>query len=180
MKISKEQEIIIDEPINNILVSAAAGSGKTTVLVERIITKIIKGEVTIDKLLLMTFTKAAAENMSMKINHAIKKKIKEETDPFKRKMLKEQLNLLPSAYIHTIDSFCARVIREKGSEAVNFSREIGFLPVSGPEKELLLRTAASEAVKDRYKDFNDPKEFLKHFKMCNRGAIGKIWSHFPG
>ena len=175
MGFSPQQIDAINEPINNILVSAAAGSGKTTILVERIITKILNGEVTVDRLLVMTFTKAAAENMVVKINRAIKEKLKTESDPQKKKMLKEQLNLLPSAYIQTIDSFCSRVIREKGSEAVGFDKETGLLPVSESEKAILLRYAAKTAVSSTYNLYDDPRSFddTAFFKLTSFFGDGR-------
>jgi len=159
MGLSEEQQLIVNEGIGNILVSAAAGAGKTTVLVARIIDKILKGEVSVDRLLVMTFTNAAAENMAVKIKNAIKKRLEEETDPVKIRMLKEQLNLMPSAYIMTIDSFCSRIIREKGSEAEGFDHETGLAPVSETEREMLLSAAASMAVKQSYGEFKDISGF---------------------
>ena len=75
MKWTKEQQNVIDFCNRNILVSAAAGSGKTAVLVERIIKKITNEEnpVDIDKLLVVTFTKAAAAEMRERIGNAIEK-----------------------------------------------------------------------------------------------------------
>lgn len=119
MEFSEEQRLIIDAPIDNILVSAAAGSGKTTVLVERIITKLIKGEFNLDELLVVTFTNEAADNMRRKISSVLSRRIKElktahpENKELIRK-LKLQLDKLPNAYIQTLNSFCARVIKEKG------------------------------------------------------------------
>ena len=72
---SKEQTQAINEKGSNLLVAAAAGSGKTTVLVERIIRKIINEKMDIDKLLVVTFTNAAASEMRERILNAIYKKI---------------------------------------------------------------------------------------------------------
>ena len=77
---TNDQKGVIAKRGSNILVSAAAGSGKTAVLVERIITKIIEDKVEIDELLVVTFTKAAAREMKEKIRRAIDEKIKEEPD----------------------------------------------------------------------------------------------------
>ena len=77
---SEEQARVISAPIENILVSAAAGSGKTTVLVERIIRKIMAGELSLDGVLVVTFTKAAASNMQSKIDSALRKAIKENSN----------------------------------------------------------------------------------------------------
>ena len=74
-KWTDEQKLAIYEKDKNILVAAAAGSGKTSVLVERIINKIINDKIDIDKILVVTFTKAAASEMKAKILNAIYKKI---------------------------------------------------------------------------------------------------------
>ena len=79
-KWTKEQEKAIKESGSNILVAAAAGSGKTAVLVERIINKIINEKIDIDKLLVVTFTNAAASEMRQRVLEAIYKKIDEEPD----------------------------------------------------------------------------------------------------
>lgn len=112
-----EQKTIIDADISDVLVSAAAGSGKTTVLVERIIREISEGKLSIDRLLVVTFTNDAADNMANKIEDSLKEKITKARDSGDLELagrLAEQLDLLPNAYIQTIDSFCSRVIKEKG------------------------------------------------------------------
>ena len=104
---TKEQEKAIYEKGNNILVAAAAGSGKTAVLVERIIQKIIKDEVDIDKLLVVTFTNAAAAEMRERVLEAIYKKLdefeksKEENDKTYNH-LQRQITLLSKAHICTV------------------------------------------------------------------------------
>ena len=77
MEWTKEQKQAIYEKGSNILVAAAAGSGKTAVLVERIINKIINEDIDIDRLLVVTFTNAAASEMRERILNAIYKKIEE-------------------------------------------------------------------------------------------------------
>lgn len=94
---------------SDLLIAAAAGSGKTAVLVERIITRIIKEEQEIDRLLVVTFTKAAASEMSQRIGAAIAKEL--ETDP-NNLHLQNQMAFLPRADIKTIHAFCLQVIRE--------------------------------------------------------------------
>ncbi len=99
----------------NILVSAASGSGKTAVLVERIIQKLIpdaQGNATgIQELLVVTFTNAAAAEMKEKIIRALALAMKKETDQGRKKYLKEQLSLAGGAEILTIDAFCRRVVQ---------------------------------------------------------------------
>lgn len=110
MNWTKEQQKVIDLRNRNILVSAAAGSGKTAVLVERIITMITEGEapIDIDKLLIVTFTNAAASQMRERISEAIEQKLEEEPENLH---LQKQATLVHNAYITTIHSFCLRVIR---------------------------------------------------------------------
>ena len=110
VKWTKEQQKVIDTKDCNLLVSAAAGSGKTAVLVERIIRMITdpKNPVDIDRLLIVTFTRAAAGEMRERIRLAIEKKLEEnEADEH----LRRQSMLLHSAQITTIDSFCSYVVR---------------------------------------------------------------------
>lgn len=103
-----EQKKAIYDKDSNILVAAAAGSGKTAVLVERIIQKILNDNVDIDKLLVVTFTNAAASEMRERVLSAIYKKIDE--DPSNER-LQKQIILLGKASICTIHSFCLDVIR---------------------------------------------------------------------
>ena len=107
---TREQQQVIDLRKRNILVSAAAGSGKTAVLVERIIKMIPEGEhpVDIDRLLVVTFTNAAAAEMRERIGAAIEKALEEHPDS---EHLQRQLTLIHNAQITTIDSFCLYVIR---------------------------------------------------------------------
>ena len=106
-----EQISAINEKNGNILVSAAAGSGKTAVLVERIIKLITDEEnpVDIDRLLVVTFTKAAAAEMKERIGAAVNLALRENPDSAN---LRRQSVLLNHADITTIHSFCLRVARE--------------------------------------------------------------------
>ncbi|MDE6761690.1 MAG: helicase-exonuclease AddAB subunit AddA [Lachnospiraceae bacterium] len=111
MNWTPDQQKIINARNCNLLVSAAAGSGKTAVLVERIIRMISDKEnpIDIDELLVVTFTKAAAAQMRDKIAGAIEKKLIEE--PENEHYLK-QMNYINKANILTIDSFCYQVVKE--------------------------------------------------------------------
>lgn len=108
---TREQSRVIESRGKNLLVSAAAGSGKTAVLVERIIRMVTEGEnpAGIDELLVMTFTNAAAAEMRERIAAAIEQRLRE--DP-KNGHLQMQATLVHHAQITTIDSFCLNVIRE--------------------------------------------------------------------
>lgn len=117
MKWTNEQTKAITDTDHNLLVSAAAGSGKTAVLVERIKTLIIEHGCSVDRMLIVTFTNAAASEMKEKIEKAIRDEIKElsgSDDPAERGrigLLKRQLDLLPMANISTFHAFAMEVVR---------------------------------------------------------------------
>lgn len=110
VKWTEEQEKVITLRDRNILVSAAAGSGKTAVLVQRILSKIMdpKRPVDIDRLLIMTFTRAAAGEMKERISNAIDQALYENPD---NEHLQKQATLIHNAQITTIDGFCSYIIR---------------------------------------------------------------------
>lgn len=93
--------------------------GKTAVLVERIISKIINEKIDIDKILVVTFTKAAAAEMRERVLDAIYKKIEETPED---KHLTKQITLLSKASISTIDSFCLDVVKNNFFEIRNISK----------------------------------------------------------
>lgn len=107
---TEEQQKVIDTRNCNILVSAAAGSGKTAVLVERIIQRITdkNNPVDIDELLIVTFTRAAAGEMKERIRQAIEKKLEENPED---EHLQRQSTLVHHALITTIDSFCSYIVK---------------------------------------------------------------------
>ena len=111
MRWNESQRQAIEERGKNIIVSAAAGSGKTAVLVERILRLIIEDNTGVDQLLVVTFTKAAAAEMKERIGQAIKKAIKETEDSGKREFLKDQLEILGQASISTFHSFAMDLIK---------------------------------------------------------------------
>lgn len=155
MKWTEEQQKVIDLRNRNILVSAAAGSGKTAVLVERIIKKITdkKQPVDIDRLLVVTFTKAAAAEMRERIGNAIEKLLEEEPE---NENLRKQQTLLHNAQITTIDSFCLFVVR-------NHFEEIGLEPnfrIADPgELKLLEMDVLNEIFEKEY--VTERESFLK-------------------
>ena len=114
---TKEQQEAINEEGKNIIVSAGAGSGKTAVLSERVIRKLEKTD--INKLLILTFTKEAANEMKERIRKKIKK----------NESLKKQLDLIDSAYITTFDSYALSLVK-KYYYLLNISPNIGIIDAS--------------------------------------------------
>ena len=149
---TKEQQDAITKKNSNILVAAAAGSGKTAVLVERIIRKIIDNKVDIDKILVVTFTNAAASEMRAKILDAIYKKIDKNPEDI---VLQRQINLLNKASICTIDSFCLDVVRNNFFE-IDVSANARIADIT--EVTLLKEETIEEIFEEKY--MNDNKDFL--------------------
>jgi ATP-dependent helicase/nuclease subunit A len=145
---TREQQQVIDLRKRNILVSAAAGSGKTAVLVERIICMITdpKEPVDIDRLLIVTFTNAAAAEMRERISAAIEKAL--EQDP-ENEHLQRQVTLIHNAQITTIDSFCLYVIRNHFHE---IDLEPSFRIGDEGELKLLREDVLDRLFEERYKE----------------------------
>ena len=109
MKWNEAQERAIFTRDKNILVSAAAGSGKTAVLTERIRQMVVRESVSVDEMLIVTFTNAAAAELRERIHKGILEAMEE--DSTDAAALQEQLDLLPEADICTFHAFCLKVIR---------------------------------------------------------------------
>ncbi|MCH5304778.1 MAG: UvrD-helicase domain-containing protein, partial [Ruminococcus sp.] len=111
MKWTNAQQNAINARDGSVLVSAAAGSGKTAVLVQRIIDSItdVENPVSIDRMLIVTFTRAASAEMRSRIESALNELLR--SDPYNKYLL-NQKQLLYSAKISTIDSFCSDFIRQ--------------------------------------------------------------------
>lgn len=153
-KWTKEQQQVIDLRDCNMLVSAAAGSGKTAVLVERIISKILdeRKPADIDRLLVVTFTNAAAGEMRERIRTALEKKMEEQPE---NEHLQRQITLVHHAQITTIHSFCLEVIRNHFHK---IGLDPGFRIGDEGELKLLRHDVMEELLEDAYSE-KDP-EFL--------------------
>lgn len=154
VKWTEEQSQAINEKGSNILVAAAAGSGKTAVLVERIINKIINENIDIDKLLVVTFTNAAASEMRERILDAIYKKLEEYPE---NQNLQRQITLINKASICTIDSFCLEVVRNNFFELDNISPN--FRIADTTEIELLKQEVIEDIFEEKYE--NQDENFSK-------------------
>ncbi|MCR4612018.1 MAG: helicase-exonuclease AddAB subunit AddA [Lachnospiraceae bacterium] len=166
-----DQQKVIDTRDNNILVSAAAGSGKTAVLVERIINKIINDKVEADELLVVTFTNAAAKEMKVRIRKALDEVIKDEPD---NEFLTRQNTLITSADISTIDSYCVNLVKE------NYN-DIGVDPsirICDESEEVLIFQEAIEKVYDDNFNNEDNEDFINlmnlYTKAGDYSAVNKI------
>ena len=109
MRWTNEQQSAIDSE-GNLIVSAAAGAGKTAVLTERIVSR-VAGGVPIEQLLVLTFTRAAAAEMKSRIANRLNALAEETVDPSQMRFLRQQARAVDGAYISTIHAFCARVLR---------------------------------------------------------------------
>lgn len=110
MKFNQEQRLAIESLGQNIMVSASAGSGKTTVLIARLMKRITQDEVGLDEICAMTFTEKAASEMKKRLAKALHQVNQENPSRF----IKEQLSLLSTTQISTIHSFCRSIITEFG------------------------------------------------------------------
>mgnify|MGYP004630097275 FL=1 len=154
MNWTKEQKQAIENKNANILVAAAAGSGKTTVLVSRIINKVLVDNVDIDKLLVVTFTNAAASEMKEKLLNKLYEAIDKEPD---NKNLQRQINLINRAHISTIHSFCLDVIRNNFFElGISANFRVG----DETEIEIMKEEAIEKVFEDNYESENEDFQLL--------------------
>ena len=154
MKWTEEQSQAINEKGANILVAAAAGSGKTAVLVERIIKKVVEEGIDIDRLLVVTFTNSAASEMRERVLDAIYEKLDE--NPNDEKLLR-QITLLNKSSICTIDSFCLEVVRNNFYELENISPN--FRIADTVEIELLKQEVIEDVFQKKYEE--EDNDFFK-------------------
>ena len=151
IQFTPDQQKVIDLRERNILVSAAAGSGKTAVLVERIIRMICDASrpVDVDRLLIVTFTNAAAAEMRERIRLGLERELEEHPD---NAHIERQVTLLHNALITTIDSFCLYLIR-------NHFQEIGLDPamrVADEGESKLLKQDVLQALLEEHFAAQDP------------------------
>ena len=145
VKWTEEQEKVITLRDRNILVSAAAGSGKTAVLVQRILSKLMDPvkPVDIDRLLIMTFTRAAAGEMRERIQAALERELALDPD---NEQLQRQMTLIHTAQITTIDGFCSYIIR-------NYFHLIGLDPGYRTADEGELKLMREDVLSQLFEDY---------------------------
>ena len=161
---TEKQQHIIDARGRNLLVSAAAGSGKTAVLVERIVKMVSDSEhpVDIDRLLVVTFTNAAASEMRERISTALSDRLT--ADP-ENEHLQRQITLLHNAKITTIDSFCLFVLR---NQFHTIGLDPGFRIAEEGEDKLMRQEVLAEVLEECYAA--GEQDFLNCMEYFNLGS----------
>ena len=176
MKLTKDQQTAIDIRDANVLVSAAAGSGKTSVLTTRIVSRITDDEtpVDIDRMLIMTFTNAAAAEMQGRIRDEIEKKAIElrkdpKADTKKTANLEKQSILVHNAMITTIHGFCKSVITDHFEE---ISIDPGFRVADENECKLIMQDALEECIEAAYE--KGEEDFLKAVECFSSSSSAAV------
>ncbi len=147
VKWTDSQKKAIEYHQSSVIVSAAAGSGKTAVLVERIIRMLDKTD--IDRLLVVTFTQAAAAQMRENIANALEDKIRSDISQEEKNLYHRQLLLLPGANISTLHSFCSKIIKENFEKA-ELSPDYSL---AEPDRSnLLLSQAVEQLIENEYEE----------------------------
>lgn len=169
------QKQAIESRDGTVLVSAAAGSGKTAVLVERVIEYITdqNNPVDIEKLLVVTFTKAAAAEMKERISKRLGELICEQPE---NQYLKRQKMYLPNAQISTIDSFCSKLVKDNFEKA---DVAPDFTALSDVEHKIMKQEVAVEVLEELYSlPVSETDAFLRLFSngRSDEGLINSILS----
>lgn len=164
VKWTSEQKKVIDLRDRDILVSAAAGSGKTAVLVERIVNRICVDDppVDIDRMLVVTFTKAAAAEMRERVSRAIDSLKEQKPDD---ENLQRQSTLVHNALITTIDSFCLFVVQNNFAQ---LNLDPDFRIGDQAELKLMLKDALAQVFEDNYAR-EDNEAFINLIDTYSKG-----------
>ena len=158
LKLTDGQRSAIYNRNKNIIVSAAAGSGKTMVLVNRVISIMLEEEIDIDKMIIVTFTNKSAQDMKDKIRIALEKRAAD----FDQAFIKRQFKLLKLAQIKTLHSFCSDMLRENFYYLDNLSPNFKVMPDS--TGKIYMAEAIDEVFDREYEKMNeDFVYFLQNF-----------------
>ena len=174
-KWTEEQIAVIKHRDDNMLVSAAAGSGKTAVLIERVMGRLLDemAPINIDELLVVTFTRDAAGEMKERIGAAISKKLEEEVAKDANSdislRLMKQYSLLSEAHMSTIDSFCKKVVMENFKEA---EIDPGVRTMDDTEGVIIRKKVLEELLETEYEMRH--ADFINFVEYFARGKSDKI------
>ncbi len=181
IKFTDEQSEAINADAGNILVSAAAGSGKTAVMTERIVRRLISGDISLDDILVLTFTDAASQNMSKKIEEKLYQYEESYTNLSQVDAALEisnQINLLPISHIETIHAFCLSLIKTFPEEVKNEKGEQVLAANFSTADENLSNELSEEALNKTLEDFYIRTEALAKLdgaeKEWAKDALGVI------
>lgn len=161
-KWTPQQEDSISARGGSLLVSAAAGSGKTAVLVERIICRITDSlhPVDVDRLLVVTFTRAAAAEMRQRLSAALSDKMAAEPDNL---LYARQQMLLPRAYISTVHGFCTRILQEFAGQT---GLPMGFAVAEEGQADMIGAEALDAVLEEAYRQ-KDPAFLALAAQLCS-------------
>ncbi len=161
VNLTPEQNLAVSVRDKNLLVSAAAGSGKTKVLVERVKKLILEDNFDVDRLLIVTFTNAAAHEMKIRIRAALNEQLNKENDFETSRRLEKQIVLLSNASITTMHSFCQNLIKRN---FVKIGIDPKFRVADENELEMLKETAIIELFEKNYSNGDESfKKFTDDF-----------------
>ena len=169
---TKDQALAINKRGGKIIVSAAAGSGKTAVLSERVIEFILNGG-EVNRLLIVTFTKAAAGEMKERIKKKIEEAYLKDT---KNEHLRKQINLVDTALITTMDAFYADVVKQN-FEKLKIDRDFDVL--SNEEEKILKEKVVNDVIEDAFDNVGDFKLLVDFFDGIEKlkANIFKVSNH---
>ena len=168
---TKEQQAILDNDKKNLIVSASAGSGKTFIVIEHIINLIVKKKVPVSRLLVLTFTKAAAGEMKNRLYKAI---LQQKNTPF----LLEQLDDISISDISTIDAFCEKIIKRYVNK---LNIDENFRVLDEKESKNLKYLTFNQVFDDfaeNYQQFNEIYFAFKHDKNKIFECMNDLQSYF--
>jgi len=163
IKHTEAQMAVIQNRGGGLLVSAAAGSGKTSVLVDRLLDRILKEQRRIDEFLIITFTKAAAQELRSRIGRALSQKLRE--DPGNRHLQRQSM-LLYKTQISTIHSLCTVMLREWG-HAIDLP--LDFSLCEEEDARLLMQQALLDELEQQYENIDSNDEFAKLLDILSAG-----------
>ena len=161
MELTREQQAAVDARGENFLIAAAAGSGKTRTLTERVLKLVEENFCNVDEMLIVTFTKAAANEMRARIQTALENRLQEIFDDELQTRLERQLILLNGAQISTFDSFCQSVLRRNFA---SIDLDPKFRTADENELDLLKHEVIEELFEENYSTGSETfKNFTDEF-----------------
>lgn len=149
VELTREQQAVVSTRGGQLLVSAAAGSGKTFVLVQRLLDRVLREGLNVDQFLMITFTKAAATELRGKILSAIQKALREQPD---NAHLRRQATLIYRTQISTIHAFCSRLLRESSAQ---LNLDPDFRLMDDGEAGLLRQLTLERVLEDAYQHLDE-------------------------